>query len=153
MKTSGRCSVTRALPLATPQSSVRLNRRWRFACLCALFSGGCRGDAPPQRAETPSAMQVLGSYLGRATSVQMVADSELRVTEVEWTRSPMTSADRENAALVDVRNVEKHWPDPRLRRVTVVFERLRRLGPLVVGKSDTALHFPVTRTSSNTHLP
>ena len=84
-------------------------------------------------------MQVLGSYRGRATSVQMVADSELRVTEVEWTRSPMTSADRENAALVDVRNVEKHWPDPRLRRVTVVFERLRRLGPLVVGKSDTAL--------------
>jgi hypothetical protein len=84
------------------------------------------------------------SYLGQAASATSVGDSELVVTEIERNRLPLSGKERGALAALDVRRIRQHWPDPRLRRVTVVFERPRRFGPIVFGRSDTALVFNVS---------
>lgn len=63
--------------------------------------------------------------------------------EIEWSPRPLSVAERQAFAAIQVKQIRQHWPDPKLRRVTVVFERLRRLGPIVIGRSDTALVFSV----------
>ena len=113
--------------------------------LCALclgmFTASCGRDAPKQ----PTAHQVLVSYLDHPASVTTPTDSELVIKTVEWNRQPLSAAERNALASIDVVQIRKHWPDPKLRRVTVVFERLRRLGPIVLGRSDTALVYELPR--------
>lgn len=87
-------------------------------------------------------------YLGRTVSATPQGDSGLVVKEVEWTARPMSAAERQAVAALDVGRIRKHWPDPRLRRVTIVFERPRRLGPIVIGGSDAALVFNIPRRES-----
>lgn len=108
--------------------------------LCLIpFAVSCERAAPKR----PTAHQVLFGYLDHPASATFVDDSELVVRTIEWSPSPLSGEERKALAAIDVRQIQEHWPDPRLHRVTVVFERLRRLGPIVVGKSDTSLVFKV----------
>lgn len=85
------------------------------------------------------------SYLDHPASAESVSDSELVVKEIEWSPRPLSANERNALAAIQVGQIRKHWPDPRLRRVTVVFERPRRFGSIVIGRSDTALVFNVAR--------
>jgi hypothetical protein len=118
----------------------RNRNAWRALALIAMPIAISCGRGPSDR---PTAHQVLMSYLGRAASATSVGDSELVVTEIEWNRRPLSGKERGALAAIDVSRIRQHWPDPRLRRVTVVFERPRRFGPIVFGRSDTALVFNV----------
>lgn len=116
--------------------------------LCAVtLAGSCGRDVPTR----PTAHQVLMGYLGHAVSATSVGDTELVIKEIEQSSRPMSAGERNAFAALDVRRIRQHWPDPKLRRVTVVFERLRRFGPLVTGKSDTALVFELPRRDSDAH--
>lgn len=106
-----------------------------FALCLMPFAVSCDRAAPKR----PTAHQVLFGYLDHPASATFVGDSELVVRTIEWSPSPLSGEERKALAAIDVRQIQKHWPDPRLRRVTVVFERLRRLGPIVISKSDTSL--------------
>lgn len=106
--------------------------------LCAIpFAASCSRGAPRR----PTAHEVLMGYLDHPASATSVGDSELVVKEIEWSSRPLSGDERSALAAIQVKQIRTHWPDPRLRRVTVVFERLRRFGPMVVGKSDTALTY------------
>ncbi len=118
-----------------------------FALCAVTFAGACGRSAP----DRPTAHQVLMGYLGHAVSATSAGDSELVVKEIEWSSRPLSSGERNALAAIDVRQIRQHWPDPKLRRVTVVFERIRRFGPIVTGKSDTALVFEVPRRESEVH--
>jgi hypothetical protein len=120
-------------------------KAWRALALCATPIAISCGRAAPER---PTAHQVLMSYLDHPASAESVSDSELVVKEIEWSPRPLSANERNALAAIQVGLVRKHWPDPRLRRVTVVFERPRRFGPIVIGKSDTALVFNVARRES-----
>ena len=114
----------------------------RVFALCVMpFAVSCDRGAPKR----PTAHQILVSYLDHPASATAPSDSELVVKEIEWSPRPLSAAERNALASVDVVRIRKHWPDPKLRRVTIVFERLRRLGPIVLGKSDTALVFELPR--------
>jgi hypothetical protein len=84
-------------------------------------------------------------YLDHPASATSVGDSELVVKEIEWSPHPLSVEERQALAAIQVKQIRTHWQDPRLRRVTVVFERIRRFGPITIGKSDTALVFNVAR--------
>ncbi len=126
---------------------MSVNRKaWRALTLCAMPIAISCGRGASDR---PTAHQVLMSYLGQAASATSVGDSELVVTEIERNRLPLSGKERSALAALDVRRIRQHWPDPRLRRVTVVFERPRRLGPIVFGRSDTALVFNVSHREND----
>ena len=113
-------------------------------CVVPLVASCSRG-AP----ERPTAHQILMTYLDHPASSSAPYDSELVVWTVEWSPKPLSAAERSALASIDVARIRTHWPDPKLRRVTIVFERLRRLGPVVIGRSDTALVFNVPRGESD----
>jgi hypothetical protein len=117
-------------------------KAWRVLALCAMpFAISCGRDAPKR----PSAHEILMGYLDHPASATAVGDSELVVREIEWSPHPLSIAERQALAAIQLKLIRNHWHDPRLRRVTVVFERLRRFGPITIGKSDTALVFNVAR--------
>ena len=113
---------------------------WRTLALCATpIAVSCsRGSSA-----RPTAHQVLMSYLDHPASAESIGDSELVVKEIEQSQRPLSANERNALAAIQVGLIRQHWPDPRLRRVTVVFERPRRFGPIVFGGSDTALVFNV----------
>lgn len=116
-----------------------------FTLCLVVCATSCGRDAPKR----PTAHQILVSYLDHPASVTTPTDSEVVVRTVEWNRRPLSAVERNALASIDVVQIRKHWPDPKLRRVTVVFERIRRLGPIVIGKSDTALVYELPRRDSD----
>jgi hypothetical protein len=110
--------------------------------LCVMTSAAACSRSAPKR---PSAHEILMGYLDHPASATAVGDSELVVTEIEQSPHPLSVAERQALAAIQMKQIRDHWHDPRLRRVTVVFERPRRFGPITIGTSDTALVFNVAR--------
>ncbi len=111
-----------------------------FALCIVVLAAACSRSAPKR----PTAHEILMGYLDHPASATSVGDSELVVREIEWSPHPLSVAERQALAAIQVKQIREHWQDPRLRRVTVVFERPRRFGPITMGKSDTALVFNVS---------
>ncbi|MFI5233059.1 MAG: hypothetical protein ACHQSE_11185 [Gemmatimonadales bacterium] len=111
-----------------------------FALCIVVLAAACSRSAPKR----PTAHEILMGYLDHPASATSVGDSELVVKEIEWSPHPLSVVERHALAAIQVKQIREHWQDPRLRRVTVVFERPRRFGPIVFGGSDTALVFNVS---------
>jgi hypothetical protein len=117
-------------------------KAWRMLALCVMTSAAACSRSAPKR---PTAHEILMGYLDHPASATAVGDSELVVKEIEQSPHPLSVAERQALAAIQLKQIRNHWQDPRLRRVTVVFERIRRFGPITISKSDTALVFNVAR--------
>lgn len=103
------------------------------------------GQARSRNHSSPTALQVLSSHLDDHAAVAQDSDSSIVVTKVEWQAKPASDAERRSEAAATAAMVRRHWHDPRLRQVSVVFERQTRLGPFVVGLHKYVVNVPLSR--------
>ena len=115
-------------------------------------------DAPARGAGVAASLVLLRQQVRRdsripVTKVEQPDDTTILVRLQESGRRWLTEAQRDTIARRTSERVTAYWPDPLLRRVEVVIERQRRLGPLVFSAGQSRFAFDAAVAATPPVIP
>ena len=139
--------------------SNTIHRSARLAAAAVVTVGlaaflGCTGDAAAVSPALVLLREQLRTQIGLSVSrIEQPDDSTLVFHLEEGEGRALTAPARERFARRTAGRVVRFWPDPALRRVSVVLERQARLGPIVLERGETRFSYAAAAVALPPPLP